>query len=362
MLKNESLKIKGKIPSVPIIQGGMGVGVSRSKLAASVASEGGIGIISTAGLDQLVSKEVGRKVDTFEAVFLEIIQAKIDSNQGLIGVNVMHFLQQDRESAVKGAIAAEADFIISGAGIPTNLPGIRKPGQTALIPIVSSLRVLKIIQDKWEKLNYRPDAIIIEGPLAGGHLGFKLNDVDNPENRLENLLPPIKEFAMKNGDYPVIVAGGIYDHDDIQKFLTLGADGIQMGTRFLATTESGASERYKLAVVASKENDIKVVGNSPCGFPFRVLAGSPMYQELISGRRKNLCQNGYLLQKDREGRNTICPAKDDSDNYFCICDGLLNSSGFSEGPDLYTVGANSYRIKEIISVKELMNELKGFTK
>lgn len=357
MLKNESLKIKGTNPSIPIIQGGMGVGVSRWKLAASVACEGGIGIISTAGLDQLVSREIGRKVDTYEAVFLEVTKAKTASCQGLIGVNVMHFLQQDRELAVTGAIAAKADFIISGAGIPTNLPGIKEPGNTAMIPIVSSLRVLKIVQDKWEKLDYRPDAIVIEGPLAGGHLGFKLNDIENPENKLENLLPPIKEFAMKNGDYPVIVAGGIYSQDDIKRFLALGADGVQMGTRFLATEESGASEKYKLAVVASEEKDIKVVGNSPCGFPFRVLTQSPMYQEFINGQNQNLCQNGYLLQKDKEGKSTICPAKDDPENYFCICDGLLNSSGFSIGPDLYTVGANSHRIKKIISVKELMKEL-----
>lgn len=356
----ESLIIRGKKTLFPIIQGGMGVGVSRWPLASSVAREGGVGIISTAGLDRLVSKEIGRRVNTFEAVYLEVLKAKELSNNGLIGVNIMAFLQKDRDSAAEGAIAAEADLIISGAGIPLSLPKIKNPN-TALIPIVSSLRVLEIILKKWEQLGSRPDAIVIEGPQAGGHLGFKFNEIDRAENRLENLLPPIKEFAMRHGDFPVIVAGGIYDHSDIQNFLNQGADGIQMGTRFMATDESGASEEYKQAVINSNEENIAVVKHSPCGFPIRVLTNSPMHQELATKSQANICDKGYLLQKDKEGKNTICLAKDDNNNYYCICNGLLYSAGYAIGSNLYTVGANASRVKEIISVKKLMNELKGFT-
>ncbi|MEI7620492.1 MAG: nitronate monooxygenase [Candidatus Falkowbacteria bacterium] len=359
MINYKTLVIKDKKIPVPIIQGGMGVGVSRWLLAGATALAGGIGIISTAGLDRLVSQELGRKVDTYEAVFLEVVRAKKFSNNGLIGVNIMVFLQKDRDAAARGAIAAKADFIISGAGIPFELALIKDLGSTARIPIVSSVRVLNIIQSKWEKSGCRPDAIVLEGPLAGGHLGFKFDDVLKSENKLENLLPLVKDFAMKNGDYPVIVAGGIYDSSDIQRFMALGADGVQMGTRFLATEESGASERYKQAVVDSKEDTIVVVKNSPCGFPFRTLVDSPMYQQLLSDRRKNVCDKGYLLQKDKEGNNTFCPAKDNSKDYFCICNGLLSSAGYSDGVDLYTVGSSAHRIKEVVSVKKLMDELRG---
>jgi len=353
--------IKGKKVLIPIFQGGMGVGVSRWFLAAWVALQDGVGIISTAGLDRLVSQEIGRKVNTYEAVYIEVTKAREFSHNGLIGVNIMVFLQRDWEMAVKGAIAAGADFIISGAGIPINLPAIDNPRNTALIPIVSSLRVLKIIQDKWEKLKYRPDAIVIEGPLAGGHLGFKLEDLEKVENRLENLLLPIKDFAMKNGDYPVIVAGGIHDRDDILSFLSIGADAVQMGTRFLATEESGASERYKLAVVNSSAKNIAVVKNSPCGFPFRVITDAPQYQRLITSTEKNICDKGYLLQKDKDGNHTICAAKNNPQDYFCICNGLLDAVADELGDDLYTVGAQADRITEITTVKKLMNELKGLT-
>jgi len=361
MVKYEPLNIKGKRLDIPIFQGGMGVAVSRWLLAGSVAQEGGVGIISTAGLDRIVSKETGKEFNTYEAVAYEVARAKEFGDNGLIGVNIMVFLQKDRDSAARGAIAAGADFIISGAGIPLDLPTIKDPGDTALIPIVSSPRVLKIILEKWERLGCRPDAIVVEGPLAGGHLGFKLSELEKPENRLESLLRPIKDLARQHGNFPVIVAGGIYDKHDIQRLINLGADGVQMGTRFLATKESGASKAYKKAVVESKKDEIIVVRNSPCGFPFRTLSTSPVYQDLINNRGRNTCDKGYLLQRDNEGNNTVCLAKNNPKDYFCICNGLLNSVGYQTGQNLYTVGANAYRIKKILTVKELMNELKGLT-
>jgi nitronate monooxygenase len=312
-------------------------------------------------LDRIVSQETGKQFNTYEAVYYEVARAKAFSNNGLIGVNIMVFLQRDRDSAARGAIAAGADFIISGAGIPLDLPTIKHPGDTALIPIVSSVRVLKIILEKWARLGCRPDAVMLEGPLAGGHLGFKFDEVSKAENELERLLLPIKDLAQQHGDFPVIVAGGIYDRHDIRRFINLGADGVQMGTRFLATKESGASENYKRAVIESKKDDIIVVKNSPCGFPFRILKKSPMYQDLVNNQGRNICDKGYLLQKDREGKSTKCLAKDNSKDYFCICNGLLNAISYQPGKDLYTVGANAHKIKEIVSVKQLMDELKGLT-
>ncbi|MCX8070633.1 MAG: nitronate monooxygenase, partial [Thermodesulfovibrionales bacterium] len=208
---------------------------------------------------------------------------------------------------------------------------------------------------------YRPDAVVLEGPLAGGHLGFTMEQIDNTDYSLERLLPPVKELAMKNGDFPVIVAGGIYTNDDIQRFIKLGADGVQMGTRFLATHESSADEKYKQAVLQATKEDILVAikPGSPCGLPFRVLKGSPMFVSAQKALRKPKCNKGYVLTKDDKGHYSICPAKVDNVNYFCICNGLLSSAGYNpnEEEPLYTVGTNAYRIDKIVSVKELIDEL-----
>lgn len=355
------LVIKGKTIRVPIVQGGMGVGVSLYPLAKAVAREGGLGIISSACLDRLLSKRNNKKLNTYEAVYEEVSLSKIEN--GFAGINIMAALQRDYNDSVKGALDAGADAIISGAGLPLNLPAIQPPKDTALIPIVSSARALDIICKKWEKLGYRPDAVVLEGPLAGGHLGFRIDQVDLESNRLENLLPPVKDLAMKNGNIPVIVAGGIYTHEDIVRFMAMGADGVQMGTRFLATEESSATEAYKQAVVLAQEEDIVVAHRpgSPCGLPFRVIKQSPMYVSSLKRLRPPKCDKGYVLMKDAEGKYTICPAKQDNENYFCICNGLLSSGGYNPDKEesLFTVGSNACRVNKIISVKALMNELTG---
>ena len=339
----------------------MGVGVSLYPLAKAVAREGGLGIISSACIDRLVSKRTGKKVNTYEAAYEEISLSKI--KDGFVGINIMMALGRDYNNSVKGALDAGADAIISGAGLPLGLPAIQPPKDTALIPIVSSARALDIICKKWEKLGYRPDAVVLEGPLAGGHLGFRIDQVDLEANRLENLFPPVKDMAVKCGDFPVIVAGGIYTHEDIVSYMAMGADGVQMGTRFLATEESSASEAYKQAVVGAKEADIVVAHRpgSPCGLPFRVIKQSPMYQSSLKRLRTPKCDKGYVLLKDSAGNFTICPAKEDNENYFCICNGLLSSGGYNPDKEepLYTVGTNAARVDRIVSVHTLMQELKG---
>lgn len=356
-----SLKIKGINIPVPIIQGGMGVGVSLAPLASAVAKEGGLGIISSACLDRLVSKRIGKRVSTYEAMREEIALAK--EAGGFVGMNIMVALQRDYNDSVRGSIDAGADVIISGAGLPLNLPAIHPLKDTALIPIVSSARALELICKKWERLRYRPDAVILEGPLAGGHLGFKIEEIESESNRLENLLPPVKDMARKYGDFPVIVAGGVYCHEDIKRFIELGADGVQMGTRFLATKESSATMAYKEAVISSKQDDIIVAyrPGSPCGLPFRIIKHSPMYLSTLKQLRPPKCDKGYVLSKDAKGKYTICPAKENNRDYFCICNGLLSSAGYNSDKEepLYTVGTNAYRVDRILSVKELMDELKG---
>ena len=364
MISHSILKpliIKGKKIRVPIIQGGMGVGVSLHPLAKAVAQEGGVGIVSSACVDRIVSKRTGKKMNIYESVYEEISLSKIKG--GFTGINIMAALGRDYIASVKGALDAGADVIISGAGLPLNLPAIQAPKDTALVPIVSSARALDIICKKWEKLGYRPDAVVLEGPLAGGHLGFRIDQVDLDCNKLENLLPPVKDMAKKFGDIPVIVAGGIYTHDDIVRFMDMGADGVQMGTRFLATNESSASEAYKQAVVRAKEEDIIVAHRpgSPCGLPFRVIKQSPMYVSSLQRKRTPKCDKGYVLMKDAEGQYTVCPAKEDNENYFCICNGLLSSAGYNPDKEesLYTVGTNASRVEKIVSVKTLMDELTG---
>lgn len=357
------LIIKGKTIKVPIIQGGMGVGVSLHPLAQAVAREGGLGIVSSACIDRLVSKRTGKKVNTYAAAHEEVSLSKVKG--GFTGINIMMALMRDFTDSVKGALDAGADAIISGAGLPLNLPAIQPPKETALIPIVSSARALDIIVKKWEKLGYRPDAVVLEGPLAGGHLGFRIDQVELECNKLENLLPPVKDMAMKYGNIPVIVAGGIYTHSDIMKFMNMGADGVQMGTRFLATEESSATDAYKQAVILAREEDIIVAHRpgSPCGLPFRVIRQSPMYVSSLQRKRTPKCDKGYVLMKDADGKFTICPAKQDNENYFCICNGLLSSGGYNTEKEeaLYTVGSNASRVDKIVSVKTLMDELTGKT-
>lgn len=356
-----SLTIKDKKINVPIIQGGMGVGISLYPLAGAVAREGGVGIISSAGIDRVVSKRDGKKVNIYEAVYGEISRAK--SGGGIAGINIMVALARDYEDSVKAAIDAKADIIISGGGLPLNLPAIKAPGDTALVPIVSSGRALELICKKWERSKYRPDAVVVEGPLAGGHLGFRYDELDLESNKLENLLPQVKDVAMKYGGFPVIVAGGIFTHRDIVKFLALGADGVQMGTRFLTTNESSATQAYKEAVVGAGKEDILVAERpgSPCGLPFRVIRYSPMFVSALEGRREPRCDKGYVLLKDREGMFSRCSAKTSNEDSFCICNGLLSSAGYNPDTEepLYTVGTNAWRINKVLSVKALMGELTG---
>lgn len=354
------LTIKGKHIPVPIVQGGMGIGVSLSPLASAVAVEGGLGIVSSACLDLLTSRRLQKELTTYQAVREEMSIAK--DRGGVVGINIMVAIAKHYEDSVRAAIDAGVDVIISGGGLPLSLPAIKDPGGTALVPIVSSARALELICRKWERHGYRPDAVILEGPLAGGHLGFKFEEISLEENKLENLLPPVKETAQKYGNFPVIVAGGIFTHEDILSFLHLRADGVQMGTRFLVTEESSASMRYKQAVVDASEKDIIVSRKpgSPCGLPFRIIRKAPMFISAQQGRRKPRCDKGYVQFKDKNG-SYLCRAKSSSRDYFCICNGLLSSAGYnmeSEEP-LYTVGTNGYRVDKTLTVKDLMNELTG---
>ncbi|MFH0890839.1 MAG: nitronate monooxygenase [Candidatus Liptonbacteria bacterium] len=226
---------------------------------------------------------------------------------------------------------------------------------------MSSDRALQIICRRWARHGRAPDAVILEGPLAGGHLGFKAEDIPKPEFGLEELFGPVKRVAESYGGFPVIVAGGIYSRTDILKWMALGADGVQMGTRFLATHESGASPEFKQAVLRARKEDIEVAVDpgSPSGLPFRVIKTSPGYVQALAHGRPLLCDKQYLLHSGKDGRPT-CLALEGY-RAFCICNALLSAVDCNTTPDLpiYTVGANAWRVSEILSVDELMDELLG---
>ena len=262
---------------IPIIQGGMGVGISLSGLASAVAKEGGIGVISAAGLGLL-----HRKLDPTNYThagnlgLIEEIRKAREKAKGIIGVNIMVALS-DFAELVKTSIAEKVDVIFSGAGLPLDLPSfLTKDSVTKLVPIVSSARALRLIAEKWKAhYDYLPDAVVLEGPKAGGHLGYKPTQLNDPRFSLEALLPQVVAEAKSleerfNKPIPVIAAGGIYTGEDIQRMMDLGASGVQLGTRFVTTEECDASEAFKQQYINANKEDIEII-QSPVGMPGRAL-------------------------------------------------------------------------------------------
>lgn len=348
---------------LPIIQGGMGIGLSSYTLAGAVAREGGVGVLSSAALDRIVSKRHGRKFNARDAAAQDVRDAKkIAAGNGAIGMNIMVAVINQYSDSVLGSMDGGVDTIISGAGLPLALPEIvlthPRKDEVALIPIASSGRALEIICKRWSRSGRLPDAVIVEGPLAGGHIAWKtLEEAEAPENKLENILADVFEVSKKWGGFPVIAAGGVYSYEDICRFLDMGCTGVQMGTRFLATYESGAGAEYKSMLVECTDEDVELASRpgSPCGMLFRVLKKSPFYQQALKRDRAPKCDKGYLLNKGH------CPSKHENEKTFCICNGLLASISMNnvDEKNLYTVGSNASRIDRIMSVRELMRDLQG---
>lgn len=278
-----TLNIGELCAKMPIIQGGMGVGISLSRLASAVAREGGIGVIAGAMIGMKEPDIAQHPIEANKRALATELQKARAATDGIIGVNIMVALTTFTELA-RTAIEEKADIIFSGAGLPMDLPKIlrdvceekKELFKTKLVPIVSSARAASLIARKWmQKYGYLPDAFVVEGPKAGGHLGFSQENLTDPKFRLEELIPEVVEAVKpledkKGGQIPVIAAGGIYSGDDIAQFMELGASGVQMGTRFVATYECDADERFKEAYVRAKEEDITII-KSPVGMPGRAL-------------------------------------------------------------------------------------------
>lgn len=358
-----SLKIRKTTLQVPIIQGGMGIGISNFRLAGTVAKEGGLGVLSSAALDRIVGARHGRKFKARDAAAQDVVDAKeICGSHGAIGMNVMVAVINQYEDSVLGSMDGGVDVIVSGAGLPLALPEIVKShprkDDVALVPILSSGRAVDVVLKRWLRSDRLPDGIVVEGPLAGGHIAWRTREeAKDPKNKLEVLIEEVLAVLNKwKLSIPVFAAGGVYSHADILKYLKMGCSGVQMGTRFLATFESGANEEYKKMVVDSTEDDIELADRpgSPCGMLFRVLKKSPFYQEALERLRPPKCDKGYLLNKGN------CPSKEENEKTFCICNGLLAATNCNKNEkELYTVGHNAYMVDRLLSVKDLMLELSG---
>jgi nitronate monooxygenase len=346
----KALRIGNLEIAIPIIQGGMGVGISLSGLASAVANEGGAGIISSAGLGLLYKKFSANYLEASIAGLKEEIRKAREKTAGVIGVNVMVAMTNFADM-VKTAIAEKVDILIAGAGLPLDMPSfLKRESKTKLIPIVSSARAAKILCEKWKNnYDYLPDAIIVEGPKAGGHLGFKEEQIDDSNYALERLVPEIiKELKPFEDKYdkkiPLIAAGGIYTGRDIRDIMDLGASGVQMGTRFVTTDECDASAGFKQTYIDASETDIEII-RSPVGMPGRAILSN-------------------FINKVKAGRKQpkTCPFKcirtcDISKSPYCIIIALMNALKGNFESGYAFAGSNAFRAKGIFSVKEVFQSL-----
>ncbi len=343
------LKIGSITADLPIIQGGMGVRVSLSSLVSAVANEGGIGTIASVGLGDMKDSEQDFEKHSREALIKEIHKTK-SKTDGHIAINVMAALS-NADDLIKTAVNEGIKLIVVGAGLPLRLPRLVEDDSVNLLPIVSSGRATGLILSTWDKRYERTaDGIILEGPLAGGHLGFSLEQLQQPEKySLDILLPEvlesIKPYEDKYGrKIPVIPAGGIFTGQDIARMLSQGASGVQMATRFVCTEECDVSQEFKQAYLEAEKEDITII-QSPVGLPGRAIRNKFLEDLEIKGRLKIRCPFRCL------SACKVAEAK------YCIALALINSYFGDVDHGLIFAGENAYRINEIVTVKELIAEL-----
>lgn len=348
-MKLESLRIGELTAKIPVIQGGMGVGVSLSGLAGAVAACGGVGIISTAQIGYRDPEFDKKPIETnLRVIKEEVTKAKEISQGGIIGVNIM-VATKKYEEYVKAAVEAGVDIIISGAGLPMTLPALVEGAKTKIAPIVSSLKSAQVICKYWlKKYDRLPDLVVIEGPKAGGHLGFSLEQLQDLkhfdfEAEIKKIVGFIKELATTYAKkIPVAVAGGIYTREDAEHAIALGADAVQMGTRFVTTYECDASAEYKEAYIQAQKEDIILV-KSPVGMPGRAL-------------------NNEFMKKVKESRipctkcHQCVSTCDPSSTPYCITDALVNAAKGKIENALIFCGSNAYRATKLESVRDIMEE------
>lgn len=341
-----TLKIGNLEISPPLIQGGMGVRISRANLASAVANQGCVGVIATAGLGQFESSPGSEFEKINQRALRDEIRKTRSLTNGIIGVNIMVALS-DYDNLVKTAVEEDVDLIISGAGLPLSLPKYLNGKDIKLIPVVSSAKALQIICKRWKnRFNKIPDAVIVEGVKAGGHLGYSYEDVrNNTTPSLEHTIGEVIKVANSlSPNIPVVAAGGIFDGNDIAHFLRLGASGVQMATRFVCTDECDAHENFKKAYLNAKADDITVI-KSPVGLPGRVINNSFVEKIKQGGTMPFKCEYKCL--------KTCDPKKAP----YCIAKVLADAANGNLDESFAFAGSNAYRCNEIIPVKLLIQKL-----
>ena len=352
-----ALHIGDLTAKIPIIQGGMGVGISLAGLASAVADTGAIGVIAGAMIGMREPDVAENPIEANVRALKHEIEKARAKTAGIIGVNIMVALTTFSQM-VRAAIESKVDLIFSGAGLPLDMPRQllelceekKKEFRTKLVPIVSSGRAATIIAKKWlSRFNYLPDAFVVEGPKAGGHLGFKPEDLNSEQHALEILVPQVldavKPFEDKLGKaVPVIAAGGIYSGADIRKFLNLGAAGVQMGTRFVATHECDADSRFKEAYLNAQKEDITII-SSPVGMPGRALTNE--FIEKSRAGLKNPVKCIFHCVSTCEMEKTP----------YCIAQALISAMRGNLKGGFAFCGENVWRVKKIVAVRELMRSL-----
>ena len=347
-MKLPSLKIRNIESKFPVIQAGMGVRVGNADLAAETIIQGGYGTIASVGLGDIEKSKTNFVKESNRFLVQEIERAReLADNKKPLGVNVMVALS-NYEEIIRTSVKAGIDFIISGAGLPIPLPEYVGDADVALIPVVSSGRALEVLLRAWQrKYSRNPDAIIVEGPKCGGHLGFTYEMLEEPETcSIDMIIGDVKEVMAKyNCDVPLIAAGEIASRSDIEERLKMGYDGVQIGTKFITVEEAGIDDRSKQVFIDAKEEDVVVI-KSPVGLPVRVL-NTPLVQRVIAGgREKFTCPYRCL--------RTCNPSKVP----FCIAKALLSTWRGDVENGLYMTGCNVNELDKIIPLKDFFDTLK----
>lgn len=353
----EPLKLGNIEAKVPIIQGGMGIGISLGRLAGAVAKEGGIGIISAA---QIGFKEPDFDTNTkganLRAIKKEYETARKIAPEGIIGFNLMVAMRHYDEY-VRAAVDTGADIIISGAGLPTELPGIVGDADVKLVPIVSTEKSAKVILKYWDrKYKKIPDLLVIEGPKAGGHLGFDkehleyFKEIKLYDDEIRHIFDIVKSYESKyEKKIPVALAGGIDSKEAMRHAFSLGADAVQVATRFVTTKECDADIRYKESYIHAKKEDIVIV-KSPVGMPGRAIKNT-MMKKVMNGEKLPHSPCHHCLHKCNP-----------SEIQYCITDALIHAAKGEVEDALLFCGANAYKSNRMETVKEVMDDLKKFDK
>ncbi len=349
-MKPAPLRIGPYTAQLPVVQGGMGVRISLSGLASAVANEGGVGVIATAGIGMEEPDYLSNFLEANRRALRAEIRKAREATKGLLGVNILVPLSNYADMA-RTAIEEKVEFIFSGAALPLNLPSFLEGSTTTkLVPIVSSARAARIIVRKWlDKYRYRPDALVVEGPKAGGHLGFKEEQLEDPSFALEALLEPVLKEAEAAGKedgraVPVIAAGGIYTGEDLYDAMAAGASGVQMATRFVTTEECDAAAGFKQTYIDAGPEDMVII-KSPVGLPGRAIRNG-FLDEVAAGKRIPFkCPYHCLVSCDYQK------------SPYCIALALMNAVRDRMKLGFAFAGSNAYRAEKISTVKEVVTSL-----